>query len=404
MTTLADLLPIPVWLNPGHLASSARLLLQGHGLTVIAVAEDGRPVGLLFLEDLSDSFAGTVGERMRRNPPCFDSRETIRSAAKEFADHEIRAAVLTKDEKCAGVITSAMLLRALGKSFDPMTGLSWSDELRSWAVENLVLGHEISILFIDLNNFREYNKKHGHTVGDKVLRTVADYLQGRLNTESDLLVRYAGDEFAIGTRRLRAESEALAQSLREGAKGLPVQEGVEPVTFSVGVFGGQRTKERENTHYQSTVENLILEASKRCLTAKNSDESPMPKASVTHAAYRVESVQENGDVVTVILSSGGQVLSGTEALAGRRAEEAVVAATLKAMARREAGLTAQLTTLALVTMEGQTMLNLKGVGKRAETEFLIDLQHRSASSPLVAVAEALIRALSSGQNAEQAAL
>ena len=55
---------------------------------------------------------------------------------------------------------------------------------------------KFGILFIDLNNFKEVNDKHGHTIGDKVLVGVAQRLQEVLR-ENDLVARQGGDEFII---------------------------------------------------------------------------------------------------------------------------------------------------------------------------------------------------------------
>lgn len=53
-----------------------------------------------------------------------------------------------------------------------------------------------SILFIDLDTFKQVNDKHGHEVGDKVLQWVANLL--RINTRrTDIVCRLGGDEFLV---------------------------------------------------------------------------------------------------------------------------------------------------------------------------------------------------------------
>jgi diguanylate cyclase (GGDEF)-like protein len=146
-------------------------------------------------------------------------------------------------------------------------------------VENLKDGREITIIFIDLDDFGLYNKKYGHIVGDRVLQKVADMIQERIEPASDLLVRYGGDEFAIGTVRAQEDSADLARSLQEGMSLLRVAGSDEPVNFSIGVQGGKRTKERENVHYAATLDNLINLASKRSMAEKAAKKgSPGPAA------------------------------------------------------------------------------------------------------------------------------
>ena len=53
-----------------------------------------------------------------------------------------------------------------------------------------------ALLFIDLDNFKAINDKHGHSVGDAVLQLAAGRLQSVVR-ERDLLARVGGDEFAI---------------------------------------------------------------------------------------------------------------------------------------------------------------------------------------------------------------
>jgi diguanylate cyclase len=52
------------------------------------------------------------------------------------------------------------------------------------------------LLLMDVDNFKEVNDNHGHLLGDKVLRAVADLLT-RHTKGKDACARYGGDEFAI---------------------------------------------------------------------------------------------------------------------------------------------------------------------------------------------------------------
>lgn len=57
-------------------------------------------------------------------------------------------------------------------------------------------GHPSSILFFDLNRFKQINDTYGHMAGDLAIRHVADLLN-RVKRESDFLARIGGDEFAL---------------------------------------------------------------------------------------------------------------------------------------------------------------------------------------------------------------
>ncbi|MDN3517281.1 EAL domain-containing protein [Aquisalimonas lutea] len=72
-------------------------------------------------------------------------------------------------------------------------------------------GEPLAVLFMDLNDFKTINDSLGHTVGDRVLRQLADRLAGSLRPD-DTLARFGGDEFVVLARRLDrpAAAEAIA--------------------------------------------------------------------------------------------------------------------------------------------------------------------------------------------------
>lgn len=54
----------------------------------------------------------------------------------------------------------------------------------------------LSILMLDIDNFKNINDTYGHTFGDKVIRTVSKILKN-LSRDSDIVARYGGEEFII---------------------------------------------------------------------------------------------------------------------------------------------------------------------------------------------------------------
>jgi diguanylate cyclase (GGDEF)-like protein/PAS domain S-box-containing protein/putative nucleotidyltransferase with HDIG domain len=56
--------------------------------------------------------------------------------------------------------------------------------------------HPFSLVMLDLDGFKEYNDKYGHSNGDAVLQTVSQMLKSSIR-KSDLAFRYGGDEFAL---------------------------------------------------------------------------------------------------------------------------------------------------------------------------------------------------------------
>jgi diguanylate cyclase (GGDEF)-like protein len=82
---------------------------------------------------------------------------------------------------------------------DPLTGLPNRLAMRERLADEIckdVGMSQIVVLMIDLDGFKQINDRHGHLVGDWLLRSVADRLSGALRSD-DLATRIGGDEFAI---------------------------------------------------------------------------------------------------------------------------------------------------------------------------------------------------------------
>ena len=82
---------------------------------------------------------------------------------------------------------------------DPLTGLSNREGLSRWmggpdldGVDTLTIG----IVMIDLDHFKQVNDVYGHSMGDEVLRNVADALR-HASRPGDFITRWGGDEFVV---------------------------------------------------------------------------------------------------------------------------------------------------------------------------------------------------------------
>lgn len=242
--------------------------MKGHGLRAIAVMERGLLLGALTMDAATSCAPETSSQEvMRKKVVTLDPEEQIVKVAQQFVDDDLDFGVVLDEARFYGLVTSNMLLRELRRSWDTLTGLGFSDRLREWGIEQLTAGQEITILFIDLDSFGEYNKKYGHPVGDRVLKRVSKLLKDSVDAE-DVLVRYGGDEFAIGTLKPRAEAEDLASKLKEGTASLFLEGDYHPVTFTVGIAGGRRSAIRPDIHVAATLDWLITAASRDAMAKK----------------------------------------------------------------------------------------------------------------------------------------
>jgi diguanylate cyclase (GGDEF)-like protein len=94
---------------------------------------------------------------------------------------------------------------------DLLTGLSNRAQLANRfdaAVADRRTGNNLTLIYLDLDRFKEVNDTLGHPAGDELLREFADRLR-RLTTEADTVARVGGDEFVVLTRSL-SSSQAVA--------------------------------------------------------------------------------------------------------------------------------------------------------------------------------------------------
>ena len=134
-------------------------------------------------------------------------------------------------------------LRRLTHS-DGLTGLSNRRYLDEYLAAEWRRGtrerSELSLLMIDVDNFKLYNDTYGHVSGDSVLKQIASTIERCLGQSGDLAARFGGEEFAVvmpatspGAARLLGEKIRLAvEALR--LRHAHSSTGNHTVTISIG--------------------------------------------------------------------------------------------------------------------------------------------------------------------------
>jgi len=134
--------------------------------------------------------------------------------------------------------------------FEEVKGLAIRDDLTSlynfryfWEMLNHHVelsrryGEPLSLLFLDLDDFKRVNDTYGHLQGDLVLKTVAAFLRQAVR-QADLACRYGGEEYAVILPQTpAAPAMGLGERLRAGiaATPIPCGGGEMFMTVSVGV-------------------------------------------------------------------------------------------------------------------------------------------------------------------------
>src|SRR5215831_16352707 len=105
-------------------------------------------------------------------------------------------------EQAAAVIYNSIVFEQTQEDSltDPLTGLPNTRFMFMHLTRELAraerLKSEVSLLVMDLDNFKDINDTYGHHVGDRALREIASVLRAGIRPY-DICVRYAGDEFIV---------------------------------------------------------------------------------------------------------------------------------------------------------------------------------------------------------------
>ncbi|EDY85527.1 ggdef domain protein [gamma proteobacterium HTCC5015] len=136
---------------------------------------------------------------------------------------------------------------------------------------------DLSVLMVDVDQFKHFNDVQGHQAGDQALVAVAGALQSALRRPADILARYGGEEFIVLLPNTsRSGAMRVAQIMRERVELLelehPELDDRQHVTVSVG---GAHAMVKES----ATSRGLIAEADKALYQAKKNGRNCVEMAS-----------------------------------------------------------------------------------------------------------------------------
>ena len=120
---------------------------------------------------------------------------------------------------------------------DELTGTlnarAFADRLAHELDRNRRYNRPLALLYLDLDDFKAVNDRHGHQTGDAVLRLVADATRHAMR-QSDIVGRLGGDEFGVLMPETEGSvAEAAATRLANGIR--TVFTGTPSVTASIGL-------------------------------------------------------------------------------------------------------------------------------------------------------------------------
>ncbi|MBJ6724950.1 GGDEF domain-containing protein [Geomesophilobacter sediminis] len=186
-------------------------------LVAVPLKFRNRLVGILYLDDFA--------------PRCFEqSRIDLISVLASFAAMSIQNATLHNQTKLLAIT-------------DQLTGLHNHRYFKEYFEQEMVRAKRyqkpLSIIMLDIDNFKAFNDTYGHAVGDVLLSSLGEIIPTSIRS-IDIAFRYGGEEFVVllpdtGLASAIVAAERLREQVRILSAGAMQEHGTSGVTVSLGV-------------------------------------------------------------------------------------------------------------------------------------------------------------------------
>ncbi|MBB6732658.1 diguanylate cyclase domain-containing protein [Cohnella zeiphila] len=185
-----------------------------------AIAEEGRPVGLIMKEKLHQLMSGQFGPAlywkrpvagvMDKQPLIMDEGTPVelvsRMAMAREPDKLYDAVIVTRAGLTAGLVSIRSLLEWVtrrnikdARGANPLTGLPGNEPIHRELSRRIGEGRPFSVLYADLNRFKWYNDRYGFRQGDEVIRYTGETIVSAVRTltpeEGGFVGHIGGDDF-----------------------------------------------------------------------------------------------------------------------------------------------------------------------------------------------------------------
>jgi len=233
----------------------------------VVILEGRTPVGIITERDVVNAvahmgaalFTLPARQLMRRPLITVGPELGISEAAEFMKRNRIRRLPVLSGGRLVGIVTAGDVLRGILRELtdtslraerlsaqvrrDALTGAAtrrYFDHVLEREVDRVrTYGGDLSLMMVDVDNFKQVNDRFGHHVGDLVLRRVAGLLR-RTARGVNTVARFGGDEFAViapisspeALRRVGERCRELAQRMTFWAGRRSFS-----VTLSIGVAG-----------------------------------------------------------------------------------------------------------------------------------------------------------------------
>lgn len=151
---------------------------------------------------------------------------------------------------------------------DPLTGIPNRRAFEREAEKGIALAKRqtwpLTLVLLDVDNFKLYNDYYGHTQGDSCLKSVAKKLKSVVSRDTDFCARYGGEEFVVLLQNTNAEgAKVKAEEIRQAIESLGLAHSKSDVSPFVTASLGAATFFLE--HYDNVSLSSLLDCADEAL-------------------------------------------------------------------------------------------------------------------------------------------
>ena len=216
---------------------------------------------------------------------------------RRFSDDDVAVFQAIADQAAIAIVNARTVRRLEEEAVtDGLTGLynrrRLEQRLRQEAAKALRYGLDLSLLMIDLDDFKRFNDTFGHPQGDVLLQQVASVLLAETRMEVDVVARLGGDEFVVvmpltpSTREGDEAALCAAERIRaavsaqafEGRQGRPDEHATVSIGLAgiadvadLGRFAAARAIQDDDDHVSARTAAALLSAADKALYRAKSE-------------------------------------------------------------------------------------------------------------------------------------
>jgi two-component system chemotaxis family response regulator WspR len=219
----------------------------------------------------SEAFASGANDYLIKLPDAIELIARIRHHSKAYLNQLQRDAAYLALHDSERRLTEINIELQRLTNVDGLTGLSnrryfneYIDAQWKLAVRE---GSPLSILMIDVDNFKLYNDTYGHLAGDEVLKSLAAAMQKSFARPTDVTARFGGEEFIVILPFTPLDAlQSLGERLLRNVENLRIPHSAstvgEYVTISAGGAATIPQKEKSPLHLIEIADAALYEAKK----------------------------------------------------------------------------------------------------------------------------------------------